>query len=457
MCEFFNLSASGTNFDAAGIPGNIEANGRVTLDCSSVIVRVFNNQNVLVFESVEQPGNTISQVNGIDTRLLIVAYDNSVTKIACDERVSVEFTCESNPSCTDKNTVQVGCKDNPNPPCPDSNALEIVLTDNGGNVILPGQSCIPAGTYSAELTGAPAGTQVFWSMQVGGVTTQLGSTNPVQFTIGGGTDSAVLSAIVIAPNCPPVVETLALPDRQTGVCPTAVTFEIRKDGQVIAGTTGLEAGTYQVNVLDPLGAGHSYTFSDNNGQIQFGPSPTADFVLPGGGVTNTITVSVASGDCCGLITANEILESGVGTGNPPDDTPPDDDDDDGFDWPSLCGIFYGILIVLVAVFIGLWVASFTLFPASTAIWVALGIAFAAVLVALAVYSWVCNVSWCRRLRILGWMFAWSMIGCLIAWIVSLFTLWFLLIGALVAGVIAMVIGIQMARRGCDFLDLFDLP
>lgn len=461
MVEFFTLSASGTDLDASGSPTVINAQARVTLDCTSIIVRVFDTQNNLLFEDVVPPGVNITPINGVNTKLVTASFDNSVAKIACGERVKVSMACESDPIATlDDATVAVGCKDNPPQPCPDSNVLGIILTDDGGNVITPDQLCLQAGTFGAEVTGVPAGSQIFWTLEVAGNTTSLGSANPTQFTIGAGTASAILSAMVIIPNCPPILKSLALPDRLEGDCPSVVTFEITKDGQVVNDVTDLAPGTYQINVLSPLGVGHSYTFSDDGGVIQFGPSPSASFVLLGNGAENTITVSVTSGDCCPVLSVNRMLESDPDAETPPDVIiPPDDDDDDdgGFDWPSLCGIIYGILMVAVVAFIALWIASFTLFPASTAIWVALAVAFGVVLVALAVYVWVCNVSWCRRMRILGWMFAWCALGCIIAWVASLFTLWFLLIGALIAGLIAMVIGILMARRNCDFLNLIGLP
>lgn len=460
MCEFFDIQASGDALNAQGIPGSITASGRVTLDCGSVIVQVFDNSNNLVFETTVQPGANISDFNGTPTRLVIASFDNG-HDIQCGDRVTVTLTCATDPNCTLTTTVALVCKDDPVQPCPDANAISIILTSNGV-VVSPDVPCFSSGAYSAEATGVPAGSQIFWTLDLGGTASSLPATNPTTFSLPAGTAPASLSVVVITPNCPPIARSIGLPDREEGNCSTQAVFEVRKDGQLVTATTGLASGTYQVTVTSPVASGNIYNFQDANGSFQVGSGITANYTLMGNGASLTILVTVDVNGCCPAVSGTVTLSSADDAEDPPVEeppveNPPNDDDDDDWVWPSLCGWLYLLLMLAVLAFIGLWIASFTLFPASTALWVALGVALVVVVAALAIYTWVCNVSWCRRLRILGWMFGWCALGCIIAWAVSWFTLWFLLVGALIAGVIALIIGLMMARRNCDFLDLFAWP
>lgn len=461
MCEFFDLQANGSNLNGTNHPTMIEVSGRVTTECNSVIITVLDNSNTQIFQTTAQPSSTTNVVNGVLTSVVSTSFDNGAG-IECGDRFTVTMTCENDPTCSLTETVILSCKDDPSPPCPDANTISIVLTNNGTGVS-PSLPCIPAGTYEAAIVGAPSGSQFFWTLDLDGTATALASTNPTSFNLPPGSAPASLAVIVIPPNCPPIQRSIGLPDRNEQTCPTQVNFEVRRNGQLVTATSGLESGTYEVTVTSPVAPGNIYSFQDGNAApFQQSTSTIASYTLMGNGASLTIVVTVDIAGCCPAISGVRTLTSGTDTEDPtdtpPNDTPPDNnDDDDGWEWPSLCGWLYGLLMVVVFVFIGLWVAFFSLFPASTPLWIALGVALVVVLAALAVYKWVCNVNRCRWLRILGWMFAWCALGCIVAWIVSWFTLWFLLIGALIAGIIAMIMGLVMAAQNCDFLNLFELP
>ena len=235
MCQFFDIQASGENQDQSGLPGQIAVFGRVTVECQSVQVRVADNQNNIVFDGTVTPDTVTIPFNGIPTHSVRATFDNTSPPIECGDRVTVRMTCVQNATCTIEDTVALGCKDPPPSTCPDSNDIQIVLT-SGGVVVPPDQACIPAGSYTGEVVGAPAASQIFWTLQIGVNSTPLGSANPVQFSLPAGSETISLIVTVIVPDCPPIVKTEVLPDREEGDCPSLVSFELRKDGQIVTET-----------------------------------------------------------------------------------------------------------------------------------------------------------------------------------------------------------------------------
>jgi hypothetical protein len=469
MCQFFQLIANGENQAPSGLPGLIRVFGRVTTDCTEVEIVVRDAANTLIHQEVVTPGTSVSEIGGVDTRTVEASFSNADRQIECGARLTVTMTCTRNATCTVTETIEVQCKSPPpDRDCPDANALAIVVT-SGGLTVDTGQPCVPSGGYTAEVTGVAPGDQLLWTLQVGTASSSLAPTNPTSFTAPPGGDDVIVTVIVIpaAPGCPPITKSVVLPERQAGPCPSELTYRLEKDGLEITERDDLDSGTYTVTVLSPTGPGVQYTFSLNGPVQQSGPSPIYSFTLPGGGGEVLLIITAQAGDCCPPVSNATTLRSRADA----DPVEPDEDEDDGEDPGtdpgengngngggfSLCGFLYVLLMLAVVAFIALWVASFSLFPVSAPVLIALGVALAVVIALLAVMSVVCGFGFCRRMRVLAWMFIWSAIACMIAWIASLFVLLPLLIGALVAGLVAMVIGLVMASRNCAFLNLFRLP
>ena len=491
LCAKTSILASGVNQDVNGVPDSIEVFARVTEDCLLVeVVVVDSGGNEIARENVDVDGplNALN-VDGEDvlTRGFKITIQTHGT-IECDDELTVTLTCKDNPDCTVTETVRVSCKQRPggdDGDCPDTNTISIDVTYNGQPVNLEAD-CMPTGDYSATANGALPGSVFFWTLEVGGVGVPgVPNTNPTNFSLPAGAEDATLNVIVMPPGdsgCDPASKTIVFPERWVGDCPDQVNVELRKDGVLIGPPyENLESGDYTLTVLSPVGADVTYTFWVDGVLVGFGPDESASFPVQGGGETTTVSVVATSGDCCPPVPLELDLVSspdeedvdepepvdpnpggGDGGGDPggggPGDDNDDDDDDDENPWDfSLCGLLYALLMVAIGAFITTYIVSFSVFPLSAPFLAAAGIALVAVIALLTTMGALCSMSFCRSLRILTWMFFWTAIACLLAWIGSIFALAPLLIGVLVAGIITLILGLILQNRGCRFPNLFGWP
>ena len=469
MCQFLDVQVQGGLEDTAGNLLDINLIGRISTNCNGVEATVTDGFGNQLFLGSAQLSNTTNVVNGVQVRVFSVQINTAGRQITCDDRVTVTVNCTADATCTFTDTIPIDCKEPSPDVCPDSSVLSIAVSQNGNPVDLSA-NCTTAGTFEAQLNGVPAASTISWFVQIGMIPTAQGGANPISFAAPVGNETVTIMAVVTPPgNCPDIVASVTLPPREQGNCPAAVTTEIRRNGTIVTTATDLAAGDYLIRALTPSGAGISYTFTVNGVITQTGASPDFLLSLPGNSTTRTVIVTASGVPCCPPVSTVITLTSA--TGDPVDPLVPADPTgpadpggdpdgtggDDGGGGFSLCGFLYAVMMALVFAFIGLWIFSFATFPVSGAVWIALGVAFALVLGAMLLYGAVCGLSTCRRWRIFAWMFAWCTIGCLIGFALSAFTVWALMIGALIAGIIAFIIGLIMANQNCDFLTLFELP
>lgn len=118
----------------------------------------------------------------------------------------------------------------------------------------------------------------------------------------------------------------------------------------------------------------------------------------------------------------------------------------------LCCLLYGLLLILIAAFIGQVVAAFCPFPPNTTLILTALATLAAILIVLALLK-LCSWSFCRILRALIWIFEWTAIACLIAFFFCLNPV--LLIVAFGFGVLAGLL--LLIRPSCGWPKLLRLP
>ncbi|WP_262691293.1 MATE family efflux transporter [Kordiimonas aestuarii] len=488
MCEFLQISVKGANLGPGGLPLQIDFFARVESTCRRVHVEIRNSQNVPIFQSDIDASQNVGNNAGLQTRDLRASFDNAVAGLHCNDRVTVTLTCIDSAECTTTATTSVDCKGIDEPRCPQPGDVDIDLAFAGQAVDLAG-NCIPSGDFTATATNVPPGSQIFWTLEIAGNPSVPPGVNPTTVHLPAGNEVISLTVTVIPQACPPVTRTVVFPDRHAGPCPNTVTYEIRKNGAVVAPPyENLESGEYTIRVLSPVGQQIRYTYVVEGVLVHAGPETEQSFQLQGMGDTTRVLVVADTSECCPPIPVAVDLTSAEGEAmtpepepedpNPdlPDDQPDDgpgdgpgngpgnggnngsNDDDDDWNWNfSLCGLLYAALMILVFAFIVAWVVAFSTFPPLVPVLLGLGIGLAAIIALQAIMSVTCNMSLCRALRILEWMFIWSAIACVLIALGSLLALQSLLFGALVGGVIALALALWLHARGCRQPELLRLP
>jgi len=478
MCQFTQIITKGRNWDANGVLQEIEFFARVSIPCTHVAVEIRTSQNVVIFQQELMVSPNEDIIDGVRYREIEAIVPAQNIPARCNDQLTTTLTCTSGGDCTETVTTEIDCKGYQGNTCPTPQDISIAVSYGGQPVDLSG-NCIPSGAFSASVANPSPGAQIFWALEIGGVPTQTAGVNPTQFNLPAGNADASLSVTVLVAGCPPVTRTVIFPDRHAGPCPNTVSIEVRKDGAVVAPPhENLESGEYLVRVLAPVGPQVRYTYMVDNILVHAGPETEQRIMVQGMGMLTGLVVIADTSECCPPVATSLDLTSAEdqpGTPEPePEDPNPDlpdgpgngpgsggnSDNDNDRDWNwdfSLCGILYAAILLLMATFIASWVVAFATYPPVVpALAVAAG-ALVGIIALQAVMKFTCNMTLCRALRMLAWMFIWCAILCLIGAIVTLLALQALLLGSLIAGLVALALALWLHARGCRQPDLLSRP
>jgi hypothetical protein len=481
MCQFTQIITKGRNWDANGVLQEIEFFARVSIPCTHVAVEIRTSQNVVIFqrELMVSPNEDI--INGVRYRRIEALVPAQNIAARCNDQLTITLTCISGGDCTETITTEIDCKGYQGNTCPVPQDISIEVSYGGQPVDLSG-NCIPSGAFSATVANPPAGAQIFWALEIGGMPMQTAGVNPTQFDLPAGNADALLSVTVLVAGCPPVTRLVNFPDRHAGPCPNTVSIEVRKNGAVVTPPyENLESGEYLVRVLAPVGPQVRYTYMVDNILVHAGPETEQRIMVQGMGVVTGLVVIADVNECCPPVATSLDLTSaedqpgtpepepedpnpdlpddaGNGPGGPGNGGNRDNDDDRDWNWDfSLCGILYAAILLLMAAFIASWVIAFSTYPPLVPALVVAAGALVGIIALQTVMKFTCNMTLCRALRMLAWMFIWCAILCLLGAIVTLLALQALLLGSLIAGLVALALALWLHARGCRQPDLLSRP